>query len=288
MAKATATATKAAPQKATSAKAQPSKALARQAPPKPTAVAELDDELLSDLSQDAGAGLERATQQDYALPFVYLLQKMSPQVDPDSPKHIEGAKPGMFLNSMTQELFEELKVIPIEFEKKYIEWVKRDAGGGFIAAYDTRADAEQNLTDAENHQIVDTANHYVLVENNDGEWQPAILSLTSTKLKASRRWVSTMGMVTIPGPNNSRLRAPTYAKFYMVRPDGPITNVKGTYFILKVEAIEGEDGWVKDKNLREMAKNFRASLQAGTRGADFTQAAEVAEVEVIDEGEPKY
>lgn len=278
-----ATATKTAPAKAP---ATQSKAVAK-VEAKSTALAPIDDEMLSDLLQDAGAGLESATAADYALPFIYLLQKMSPQVDKDDAKYVEGAEPGKFINTVTQELYDELRVIPVHFEKVYIEWIPRDLGGGFVASYKTRQDADKNCE--EGHQIVDTANHYVLVQGKDGEWTPAILSLTSTKLKASRNWVSKMGMVTIMGPNQKKVVAPTYSRFYDVLPDGPMKNDKGTYYVIKVDSVEGEDGWVKDPELRDQAKNFRASLQAGLKGADYNRSAEVVDAEIEDAaGEPTY
>lgn len=270
----------------TAAKAVPSKAVAK-VESQATVVSTVDDETLADLLDDAGAGLENATASDYALAFVHLLQKMSPQVDKADPKYIEGAEPGMFINSVTQELFEELKVIPVDFSKVYIEWIPRDQGGGFVASYGTKADAEANCEAG--HQIVDTANHFILLwSNQDETWTPAILSLTSTKLKASRNWVSKMSMVTIAAGGNRRVVAPTYAKYYKVMPDGPMKNEHGTFYVIKVDAVEGEDGWVKDAELRNQAKNFRASLKAGTKGADFSKAEVVEAEEEEEPGTPKY
>lgn len=276
-----------APAKAAPAKATSSKTVAK-IEPKTTALAGVPDEFLSDMLRDAGAGLEHATAQDYALPFIYLLQKMSPQVDKDQPeRYLEGAEPGMFLNTVTGELFEELNVIPVEFQKVFIEWIPRDAGGGFVSQYNTRADADKNC--AEGHQIVDTANHFVLLWSpRDETWTQAIISMTSTKLKASRNWVSRMGAVTIPTPDGGKKVAPTYARYYKVLPDGPMKNEKGTYYIVKVEAVEGEEGWVKDANLREQAKDFRASLQANRVGVDYTKAGEVTAEIVDEEGTPTY
>lgn len=279
--------TKAAPAKPAAAPAKSNgKALAKPNQVS-SALAGLDDDLLSDLQGDIGAGLEKATQQDYALPFFYLMQKMSPQVDEADAKYIEGAKPGMFLNTVTQELHDKLRVIPVDFEKVYIEWIPRDQGGGFVAQYKTKQDAEANC--GEGHQIVDTANHYVLVQGADGEWSMGIFSMTSTKLKASRKWVSMMGMVTIPVPGGGKKTAPTYARYYDILPDGPMKNENGTYYTVKVQAVEGEEGWVKDASLREMAKDFRAALQSGAKGADYQATAEaVVEDLEDDETDPKF
>jgi hypothetical protein len=279
-----ATPAKAAPAKVSPAKAVPAKTPGKavtKATPQASAVgmpAEMSDLFL----QHAGAGLEKATAADFALPFIYLLQKMSPQVDPDSEKFIDGAKVGMFLNTVTGQLYESLTVVPVDFEKVYIEWVPRDAGGGFVAQYRSKNEAEMNKR--EDTQIVDTANHYVLVQEEDGSWTPAILSMTSTKLKASRKWLSVISMVTINTAQGKRV-APSFSRMYEVVKEGPITNDKGTFYTVKVNSIEGEDGWVHDQELFDQALSFRAQLQAGAVGADYNKAGDtIVDGEVTDDG----
>ena len=55
--------------------------------------------LVSSLEQDAGAGLEHMDKEDFALPFLRLLASNSPEVS-----DVEGARPGMFYNSVTGQL----------------------------------------------------------------------------------------------------------------------------------------------------------------------------------------
>lgn len=257
--------------------------------PKSSAVG-LPQSMANRFLQDANKGLERVTASDYALPFLYLLQKNSPQVDDGHPKYVEGAEPGMFLNTVTGELFERLIVIPVDFEKVFIEWIPRDAGGGFVAQYKDRNVAEESKR--EETQIVDTANHYVLVQSADGVWTPAILSMTSTKLKASRNWLSKMSMVNITAPDGRKVVPPTYARIYEVLPEGPVRNQKGTFYtIAPINPLEGEDGWVSDPEVYEQADNFFTQIRAGSRGADFSKMeATIVEEggEEGEEGNPKF
>jgi hypothetical protein len=265
---------------------KPGSAVAR-VEPTSTAVG-MPAELAQQFLQDSGQGLEKATAQDFALPFIHLLQKGSPQVDPDSEKYVEGAKAGMFINTVTNELYEALTVIPCDFEKVYNEWIPRDAGGGFVAMYRNKNDAEANKR--EDTQVVDTANHYVLHLNTQEEWQPAILSLTSTKLKASRNWLSKISMVQIAGPGGRKVIAPSFSRVYEIHKEGPVQNEKGTFYIIKVLPVEGEAGWVSDPAVYEQAKAFRTQLQAGVVGADFNRAQGDVEDAVIvdDDGDEKF
>lgn len=235
-------------------------------------------EQLALFAQHAGAGLENASAQDYALPFIYLLQSNSPQVDSDDDKYVEGAAPGMFMNTVTKHLYgEEITVVPVDFDKVFNEWVPRDAGGGFVKSYHDRDTADMNVQ--EGNQIVDTANHYVLIDaqdEDDGHFDQAIMSMTSTKLAASRNWLSRISQVMIPGASGGKVVAPSFAKKYVITSEKKKNN-KGTFYIPVVTPIEGEEGWVT-MDLFEQATDFRAQLKAGQKGADFSKTVDDAEV----------
>jgi hypothetical protein len=84
--------------------------------------------IMSDLEQDAGAGFDGMTQEDYALPFLRLLTSTSPEVG-----EVDGALPGMILNSVTGELFDGkngIAVVPCAYVRQYIEWTPRGQGSG--------------------------------------------------------------------------------------------------------------------------------------------------------------
>src|SRR4051812_47524770 len=55
---------------------------------------------------DANAGLEGAKATDFAIPFIVVLQKGSPQVDEQSGQAIEGARQGMLYNTVTGRLYD--------------------------------------------------------------------------------------------------------------------------------------------------------------------------------------
>ncbi len=266
-------------------KTSSSKAVSAPVAKKSTAVAQVPD-TMAVFAQHAGAGFENATMRDYALPFLYLLQSGSPQVKKKDATYVEGAEDGKFINTVTNEVFDELIVIPVDFEKVFNEWVPRDAGGGFVATYKDKGEAELNKR--EDTQIVDTANHYVLAQSEDGSWNQAILSLTSTKLKASRNWMSKMSqrMLTLDG--GQKKAAPTFSSIYRVTAV-PAKNDKGSFYTVEVKVIEGPDGWVTDMDVVNQALEFRAGLQAGKVKTDYTKAGDVVDAEVTDEeGKPTY
>ena len=53
--------------------------------------------------EDAGAGSETITTKDQLIPFINILQKLSPQLDKQKPSdYLKGAEEGFFLNTATK------------------------------------------------------------------------------------------------------------------------------------------------------------------------------------------
>lgn len=230
----------------------------------------------------SGVGFEGATAADYALPFLRVLQKMSPEVDEADEKHVPGAKPGMLMDSVTQELFDGtagISVIAVSFQKSYNLWVPRNAGGGYKGYGNTQQEAAEMVKQLEKNgfdkplDIVDTANHYLLAELPNGERRAFVLSCTSTKLKASRTWMSVMARVVV-----NKVPMPSFSKTYLLQ-TVPQKNDKGTFFNFKATPNEG---WVNEEQL-DAAKAFHSQVKSGLKGADFSQAEEIeAEITAIE------
>lgn len=182
---------------------------------------------MEELLRDSGAGVDSMGMDDVAVPYLYVLQSNSPQVNPDADDYIEGAKPGMFYNNVSNEIYdgrtEGLIVIPCAYERKYVEWVPRDSGGGYVADHDIGSNILSECTPNEKgipclkngNLIVETAYHYVYFKNpNDGQWDQIIIPMKSTFLKKSRRWNKTLMATLIPGTTN---RAPRWLYPYRIK-----------------------------------------------------------------------
>jgi hypothetical protein len=209
--------------------------------------------------QDSGKGLENVKREDSAIPFLTVLQALSPQVQEGAPTQVEGARAGMFLETVTGNKFsatEGVVVVPVHFEKKYIEWKPRASGGGFVAVHDTREEAEAKKK--EGNDIVDTAQHFVLYRAPDGAWYPAVISCKSTQLGFSRRWVSLMQSLQLTGKSGVPFIPPTYAAEYKLTSQRQ-QNDKGQWFGMSVERV----GLVQDFTVYARAKVFHEMLRSG-------------------------
>jgi hypothetical protein len=164
---------------------------------------DLSSEISADLIiKSAGLGLENVTNDDITIPRLAIIQSGSPQRKKKDEKYIEGADEGMIFNTVTNTLYpESLEIIPCGFRKTYVEWVPREKGGGLVAVHDmkpdgTKTDPKTKKSMLGENQIVDTAEHFVLVKKGES-YEPAVLTMTSSNLSVSRKWLTLLKMKKI-------------------------------------------------------------------------------------------
>ena len=184
--------------------------------------AKLDLAVLASDSKDASGFGNLDMSRDIAIPYINILQSNSPQLNPQKAEYVDGAKIGQFYNTVTQEVSDSLNVIPVLYQLRYVEWKPREQGGGFVESHHadsgilskTKRD-QISFKDVlpNGNYVATTAYHYVMVQGKDGAWSQAVVSMTSTQLKKSRRWNSLMLSQKISGPSGS-FTPPTYAIIY--------------------------------------------------------------------------
>lgn len=173
-----------------------------------TAVQERQETLpatLMDLVDQAGTGFEEARPEDYAIPFLRIIQSGSPELKKAHAKYREDAREGMILNTSTGELYDGdsgVFVVPVHFVPRLLEWKPRDQGGGFAGSYPANDPIKQKTVRGEGKDasklflpngnlLSETAQHTVIQLSAEGEvLGPAVVALTSTQLKKSRAWLA--------------------------------------------------------------------------------------------------
>ena len=137
------------------------------------------------------SGFEDMGQDDLALPFLRILTNMSPEIG-----EVDGANPGMIYNSVTGELFDGKKgvqVIPCAYVRQYIEWAPRGQGsGGPVNIYPATSDilSRTHREPGDNKDYLDNGNyiensaqHFVMVLDENGVPSPALIVMKSTLLR---------------------------------------------------------------------------------------------------------
>ena len=222
---------------------------------------------------DAGAGTQNIKQEDLALPFLKVLGQLSPEVNKRDAKYVDGAQPGMILNTVTKQLFDGekgIEVIPVFYKRQYIEWQDRGEGQGApVAIHDAGSDIlnktsrdKGNKDRLPNGNYIDnTANHFVVVLGDSPS--TALISMKSTQLKVSKNWNSLMMGIKMQG-KNGLFTPPTYSHIYNLS-TVQMSNDKGTWFGWDVSKVSP----VEDADLYNMAKQFATSVGKGETQAKY-------------------
>jgi hypothetical protein len=117
------------------------------------------------------------------IPFVRLLQALSPQLNKKKAEYIEGASAGDAFNNVTSQHWDGEKgvtVIPCFQTTKYLEFVPRDMGGGYKGEIPANSPLLQQTTRSGSKEILPSGNelvksdqHFCLIVEEDGSFQPA-------------------------------------------------------------------------------------------------------------------
>ena len=113
--------------------------------------------------EDAGVGLENMGQDDLALPFLKILGGMSKELD-----DLEDARKGDIYNTVTGAVYkgkDGIKVIPVAYQRRFIQWAPRGEGTGAPTAIYSPGEAMPK-TERSTEDLLKT----LLEENSKGSW----------------------------------------------------------------------------------------------------------------------
>ena len=235
---------------------------------KQVAVKSKNEVASGDISADlivkaAGRGLENINNDDITIPRLAIVQSNSPQRKKKDEKYIEGADEGHIFNTVSNQLYDEegITVIPCGYRKSYVEWIPRESGGGLVAVHDmkpegTTVDPKTRKAFLGENQIVDTAEHFVLVKKDD-TWEPAVLTMTSSNLGVSRKWNTLLKMKKI-NIKGQMVEPPSFLYMFKLSTINA-ENDLGSWFKYKLEEV----GQISSKEVFSQAEALSDSINQG-------------------------
>lgn len=212
-------------------------------------------------AEDASDGLDGMTAQDYAIPYLVILQKMSPQLDTSD------AKAGQIWNTVTEVATDSITIVPCGYVRNFVEWVPREQGGGLVGVHAAKKLPEHSRVDNKlitksGNILVETANHFVITITDAG-YDRGLITMTSTQLKPNRRWNSVMAGLKVPGPDGQMVTPARYSHMYKMS-TVMSKNEQGSWYGWDIELLKP----VNDQGLYQDAKQFchqvtKGEVQAG-------------------------
>jgi len=178
---------------------------------------EANYDFLNDAMNGDAGGFEDINSQTMSVPFIRILQTLSPQLKASKPEYIEGATAGQLFNTVNSNLYNSpIKVVIGKFERYYIEWGKER--GKYLGAHapeHVEITLQDKLIRNEKNKLVDpttgslyedTYVYYVVLPDHVDEGI-CIISLSSTAIKEAKKLNRNMLHTIIP---NTKQRALPY------------------------------------------------------------------------------
>lgn len=198
-----------------------------------------------DYGEFAGAGFEETTPDDYAMPFLGICQDLTPAVKDGT---VEGAEIGMFINTATNEIHDGeekgLRGIPCFRQRKFIQWHKREKGGGYVGEYDPNdpvvAKAKSEAVEfgkftVDGDDLVETYIVYWVLLSESGEIiGQVVTSFKSMFIKKYKNFMTTANQIRIGGKP-----APIFSHIYRLKTVSE-TKPGGTFFNWDIR-LDGPD-----------------------------------------------
>jgi hypothetical protein len=233
-----------------------------------------NEELMALMGQDSGAGMENADREAFAIPFLRVLQKISPQCEEGNAAYIPGAKGGMLLNTVTGKLYNEVTFLPCAFQRRFIQWAPRGTEPSFqgevLPEVVAEMRADGRVTESEGRLYVgepnekksprlsDTRSHFGILVDDEGA-SGVLLSLSSTQIKKSKQLMSLLSAAringTIPPTWMNKIKITTVLE----------SNDQGSWYGVRFEA----DGFIDSPELYRLGKDFHDTIMEGKAKADY-------------------
>lgn len=235
---------------------------------------------LAEIAGDAGMGLETVTTGDMALPFLTILQALSPQCNKRGGEYIEGAEPGMIFNTVTNALYNELIIVPASYKTRYTEWKPRDQGGGLVKDWGEDSSMHDRCSRDERNRvvtpagtnIVKSATFFGLIYPSQ---ERAVLAFSSTQLKKGRQWVTQSMNDRITGPKGQKIPTPLFFRPYKLTTVAE-SNDKGDWFGWRIEPLgkptmmmpDGKSFYAEAKKLAHDVASKKVGVKAESMASE--------------------
>ena len=252
--------------------------------------AQLPAEFMEELAGDGQQYQESMSKDDMSIPFLQILQSLSPQCTKGEPEFIKGSEPSDLLDTVTQKLIKTrddddnavmgARILPIHYKRSFIEWVPRNQGGGIVNEWSVeeglsiitqRNESNQDIIQqgsplgTPGNQLNDTHTHFVFLIKEDGTYEPMILTMASTQIKPSKDLNNMVSKHVLPNGG----KAARFFGIYGVTTQRK-SNDQGSWYIWKFEKVSD----VLTENLMDMyrdAKTFVEGVMAGENKADYSK-----------------
>lgn len=255
---------------------------------KTKAVAKKETTAVADVNamfeEDAADFEETLGKDDIAIPLLYMIQQMTPMCNKADPSYDSAFEPGLIYDNATMSVYDKPKIIFCAYAACWLEW--KPNRGGFAGRHTNLEGMSAKIVrNSNNEDIIQdgspigtpgnvlsfTHEHAVLLLGEDGSMMQAILSMSSTQVKHSKKLNTAISKVV----NAKGTKMP---RFYNVYEAGSAveSNGENSWFSWDFKPVSSipELGDQAAK-VYEAAKAFALAMREGQAQVDYAKPESV-------------
>ena len=204
--------------------------------------------LTDQLAGDANLGLEDTSYEDLLIPRLKIVQKQSPELEPNSNAYLPDAKVGYIVDSTYGVVYgNQILYIPVIYRREYIEWKPREQGGGLSGIHGNReilnnaTRRDGRLTLPNGNTISPTMNFFGFI-HAEGEFRLSAISMSSTQLKKGKKLVTLANQERMRDSKGMQFTPPMFARAYILG-TALEQNAKGSWYGFTINRGIGIDDY---------------------------------------------
>ena len=241
-------------------------------------------------ADDLGAGTENMTSEDVGIPWLALMQPLSPEVQTEGSE----VKAGMWINRGSGEVFVMGAIfVPALTQHEFVEWSSKDPSGAApVARHAIDSDVvvrvrrdqpfgEYTHPDNPEHPLVETFTVFGINVNEEGIGIPSVVAFSSTHIRAYKDFVLRARSIVIPLPNGQKItNLPLFSHKYRFT-SKRIEKRPHTWWIPQISFADPagaeKSRLLPTDVLYQQAKQLREAINAGTAKAAAPTRAEAGD-----------
>lgn len=247
--------------------------------------------------EDAGQGFENQTSEDVGIPYLVLMQPMSPEVSAEGSE----VKPGAWVNRGTGDAFQAgVDFVPALTRHVYREWTSKEPSNSapvgdheIDSPLIERVRREQEFgqfthPDNPEHPLIETFEVYGIQVTPEGAGIPAVVVFSSTHIRAYKDWILRARSVILSLPSGKKINPPLFAHVY--RLTSKRVEKKPHVWWVPTAAFAHPEGAEKSRllpssDLYNMAKALKDAVLSGQTKAATPSRGETAADENLNRGD---
>jgi hypothetical protein len=235
----------------------------------------LSKESADKFQQMANVGFEEVSTDDLAIPFVRILQSTSKQVKKSEGAYVDGATEGMIYNNVLNKVYngdDGIEVVPCYYYRRYVEWVPREDGGGYVQAFlpgdniintTQKNDQGKDVLAESGNYLENTAHFFCIYIDPELGAQKALIPMSSSQLKKSRKWLSNTQTFRGTSKDGKQYFLPMFSQVYTLT-SIPESNAKGSWMGWEITWKRTLDlSKPEDNSIFDEATGFAMSVKQG-------------------------